>query len=84
MFHFITAFRPALEPAQPPSQWVPEEIYQEVKQPGHEADHSPLSAKVKNAFSYTSTPQYVSMAWCSGTGTLSSNLHGFSKISFVK
>jgi hypothetical protein len=31
----------------------------------HEADHSPpSSAKVKNAWSYTSTPQYVLMAWC--------------------
>jgi hypothetical protein len=28
-----------------------------VKRPGHEADHSPQSsAKVKNAWSYTSTP----------------------------
>jgi hypothetical protein len=35
-----------------------------IKQLGHE-DHSPLSsAKVKNAWSYTSTPQYVFMAWC--------------------
>jgi hypothetical protein len=37
----------------------------EVKQPGHEADHSPpSSAKVKNMWSYTSTPQYNLMAWC--------------------
>jgi len=34
-----------------------------VKQPGHEADHSPpSSAKVKNAWNYTSTPQYIFMA----------------------
>jgi len=33
-----------------------------IKQPGHEADHSPQSsAEVKNAGSYTSTPQYVFM-----------------------
>jgi hypothetical protein len=33
--------------------------------PGHEADHSPpSSADVKNAWSYTSIPQYVFMAWC--------------------
>jgi hypothetical protein len=33
--------------------------------PGGEADHSPpSSAEVKNAWSYTSTPQYVFMAWC--------------------
>jgi hypothetical protein len=31
--------------------------------PGREADHSPpSSAEVKNAWSYTSTPQYVFMA----------------------
>jgi hypothetical protein len=33
--------------------------------PGGEADHSPpSSAEVKNAWSYTSTTQYVFMAWC--------------------
>jgi hypothetical protein len=38
-----------------------------VKRPGYEADHSPpSSAEVKNAWSYTSTPQYAFMAWCSG------------------
>jgi hypothetical protein len=36
----------------------------ELKQPGHEADHSPpSSAEVKDARSYTSTPPYVCMAW---------------------
>jgi hypothetical protein len=35
------------------------------KAAGGEADHSPpSSAEVKNAWSYTSTPQYVFMAWC--------------------
>jgi hypothetical protein len=33
--------------------------------PGREAHHSPpSSAEVKNAWSCTSTPQYVFMAWC--------------------
>jgi hypothetical protein len=33
-----------------------------VNRPGSEAEHSPLSsAEVKNAWSYTSTPQYVFM-----------------------
>jgi hypothetical protein len=33
---------------------------------GGEADHSPpSSARVKNVLSYTSTPQYAFMAWCS-------------------
>jgi hypothetical protein len=37
-----------------------------VKRPGREADHSPLSSTdVKNASSYTSTPQYAFMARCS-------------------
>jgi hypothetical protein len=37
-----------------------------VKWLGSEADHSPPpSAKVKNAWSYTSTPQYTFKGWCS-------------------
>jgi hypothetical protein len=37
-----------------------------VKRPGREADHSlQPSAEVKNAWSYTSTPQYAFMALCS-------------------
>jgi hypothetical protein len=36
-----------------------------VKRPGREADHSPpSSAEAKNAGTYTSTLQYVFMAWC--------------------
>jgi hypothetical protein len=36
-----------------------------VKRLGREAYHSPpSSAEVKNARSYTSTPQYAFMAWC--------------------
>jgi hypothetical protein len=33
--------RQALGPTQPPIQWVPEANSSGVKQPGHEADHSP-------------------------------------------
>jgi hypothetical protein len=37
-----------------------------AKRPGREDDHSPpSSAEVENACSYTSTTQYVIMAWCS-------------------
>jgi len=33
---------------------------------GREADHStPSSAEIKNAWSYTSTPKYTFIAWCS-------------------
>jgi hypothetical protein len=36
-----------------------------VKRPGREPDHSsPSRAEVKNAWSYTSNPQYAFMAWC--------------------
>jgi hypothetical protein len=35
-----------------------------IKRPGREAEHSsPSSAEVKNSWSYTTTPQYVFMAW---------------------
>jgi len=35
-----------------------------LKHPGYIADHSPPSSgNVKNAWSYTSTPPYVFMAW---------------------
>jgi hypothetical protein len=56
-FLFTTVSRTALGPTQPPIQWVPGAISLEVKRPGREADRSPpSSAKVKNAWSYTSTP----------------------------
>jgi hypothetical protein len=35
-----------------------------AKQPGREADHSPPSIVEVNAWSYTSTPQYVVMTFC--------------------
>jgi hypothetical protein len=57
IFLFTTAPRMALGPTQPPMQWVPGALSLGVKWPGHECDHSPPSnAKVKNAWSYTSTP----------------------------
>jgi len=50
--------------------WGPPSLLSNVsysggKVAGHEIDHSPpSSAKIKNACNYTSTPQYVFMAWC--------------------
>jgi hypothetical protein len=45
---------------QPPIQWVLGELFSGVKRPEHEADHCPPSSvEVKNAWSYTSTLQYV-------------------------
>jgi hypothetical protein len=56
-FFFDSVSRPALGPIQPPIQWVPGTLYLEVKRPEHESDHSsPSSTKVKNSWSYTSTP----------------------------
>jgi hypothetical protein len=52
--------------AHPASYWMGTRgSFPGVKWLGCEADHSPpCSAEVKNAWSYTSTPQYVFMAWC--------------------
>jgi hypothetical protein len=63
IFLFTTASKMALEPTQPPIQWVPGVLSFGVKRPGREADHSPPStAEEKNTWTYTSTPQYVFMA----------------------
>jgi hypothetical protein len=65
IFLFTTVSRTALGPTQPPIQWVPGALFMGVKRPRREAHHScPPSAEVKNAWSYTSTPQYVFVAWC--------------------
>jgi hypothetical protein len=63
---FLFASRLALRPTQPPVQWVLEFILSfGVKWPGCEANHSPSpSAKIKNAWHYTSTPPYICMEWC--------------------
>jgi hypothetical protein len=66
IFLLTTLFRLASGPTQPPVQWVPGVLSLGVRWVGREADHSlPSSAEVKNAWSYTSPPQYASMAWCS-------------------
>jgi hypothetical protein len=65
MFLFTTASGTVLGPTQRPILWVPGALSLGVKRPEREADHSPPStAEVKTAWSYTSTPQYVFMAWC--------------------
>jgi hypothetical protein len=66
IFRYTTASRTALGPTYPHIQWVSGAVSLGVKRPGREADHSPpSSAEVKNAWSYTSTPQHTFMAWCS-------------------
>jgi hypothetical protein len=48
---------PVVGHAQPPIQWVLVALSKGVKQPRHEADHSPsTSAKVKKMWIYTFTP----------------------------
>jgi hypothetical protein len=65
IFLFTIVSRLALGPTQPPIQWVPGALSLGVKRLGYEDDHSPPpSSEVKNAWSYTSTPQYAFMAWC--------------------
>jgi hypothetical protein len=65
IFLSATASRPALGPIQPPIQLVPGIVSPRAKRSGREANHSPSSsAEVKNAWSYTSAPQYFFMAWC--------------------
>jgi hypothetical protein len=57
IFLFTTVSRPALGPTQSPTHWVQEALSLEVKRSRCESDHSlPYSAKMKNAWSYTSTP----------------------------
>jgi hypothetical protein len=57
IYLFTTVSRTALGPTQPPIQWVPGAFSLGVKWLLCEADHSPSSsAKVKNAWHYTSTP----------------------------
>jgi hypothetical protein len=66
IFLFTTASRPALGPTQPPIRWVPVALSLGVKWLGREADHSPpSSAEVKNAWNYTSLPQYAFLTWFS-------------------
>jgi hypothetical protein len=66
IFLFTTASRLVLGPIQPPIKWAPRALSLWVKRPEREADHSyPSSVEVKNSWSYTSTPQYVFIAWCS-------------------
>jgi hypothetical protein len=56
---FSHTSRPALEPIQPPVQWVPG-LSRGVKRPGRSADHPPpSSAEVKKEYSYTSTPLWA-------------------------
>jgi hypothetical protein len=66
---FTIASRTALEPTQPPIQWVPVVISLGIKRPRPRADKSPpSSAKAKECgVLYLHYPQYDFMAWSSVT-----------------
>jgi len=54
---FSETSRPALGPIQLPTESIPGAPFLGFKWPEHEAHHSPTSsAKIKNEWSYTSTP----------------------------
>jgi len=55
-FIFFIVSRPALQPIQPPIQWVWGPLLKSKKRVGQVANHSPpSSAKVKSTWSFTST-----------------------------
>jgi hypothetical protein len=58
IFPLTSVSRPALEPTQPPVQWVPGVLAPGVKaRPGRDADHSPpLVPRSRMIRSYTSSP----------------------------
>jgi hypothetical protein len=65
IFIFATASKPALEPTQPPIQWVLGISSPEVKRPGRKSNLLlPSNIEVKNKRNYTSTQSYVFMALC--------------------
>jgi hypothetical protein len=61
-FPQVSASRPALGPTELPLQWLPGVLPRGQSTAG--AWRWPLTSKVKNAWSCTSTPPYVSMARC--------------------
>jgi hypothetical protein len=66
IFVFTTASRTTLGTTQPPIQWVPRVLSLGVKRSGRGADHSPhIVARSNNEWSYTFTPRYALIAWCS-------------------
>jgi len=65
IFFFTTASRTALEPTQPPIQWIPGALSLGVKRSGCEADHSHLVPTSRMHGAIPPFLQYVFVAWCS-------------------
>jgi hypothetical protein len=63
IFLFTTTSRTALEPTQPPIQWLPRALSLELKRPGRESDYSPpFSAEVKECMElYRQSPNTPSL-----------------------
>jgi hypothetical protein len=75
IFLFTTAPGTALGPTQPPIQWVPRALSLGVMRRHVKlTTHLHLVPRSKNAWSYTSTPQYAFMAWCSVKRSAGTNL----------
>jgi hypothetical protein len=67
IFLSTTASRTALGPTQPPIQLLTGALSLGVERPVREATtHLHPVPRSKNVWSYTSTPEYAFMAWCSG------------------
>jgi hypothetical protein len=59
IFIYVTAFRPALRPTQPPIQWLPGVLSLGIKQPWPEADH--LMLKLRRCGDHISISPYIFM-----------------------
>jgi hypothetical protein len=59
-FSFCISFTSVMEPTEPLFEWFPMELPPEIWRQEREADHPfPHNAKVKNVWSYTSTPIHL-------------------------
>jgi hypothetical protein len=64
IFFPYPASRPVVGPTHPPFKRIPGALSSERKRLGLKDDHFPPSGtEIKNAWSYTSTPPSVYMAW---------------------